>query len=140
MNLSLSLSPLESSLEFSDTVSAVIPVAGSTDQLVALLGRKICIVDRNNGTICKHCYHLLNRMSYLTGFLCAGSVIRVLATVQEDKPKNRFNDAKCDSSGRLWCGTMGFEEVPGELPPNQGRLFSYSGGQAENRKAAKVLV
>jgi sugar lactone lactonase YvrE len=48
--------------------------------------------------------------------------------VQEDKPDNRFNDAKCDSSGRLWCGTMGAEEAPGVLKQKQGILFCYSAG------------
>lgn len=29
---------------------------------------------------------------------------KVLATVDHDKPQNRFNDGKVDSSGRLWAG------------------------------------
>lgn len=28
----------------------------------------------------------------------------VLHTVQHDKPKNRFNDGKADSKGRVWIG------------------------------------
>lgn len=28
----------------------------------------------------------------------------VLHTVQNDKPKNRFNDGKADSKGRVWIG------------------------------------
>lgn len=30
----------------------------------------------------------------------------VVATLDEGKPANRFNDGKCDSAGRLWIGTM----------------------------------
>lgn len=53
----------------------------------------------------------------------SGEVITVLATVQEDEPTNRFNDAKCDSSGRLWCGTMAVE--PAVLKHKRGFLYSY---------------
>ena len=30
-----------------------------------------------------------------------------LATVEDDKPENRFNDGRVDPQGRLWAGTMG---------------------------------
>ena len=58
----------------------------------------------------------------------AGTLVEVLATVQEDKPTNRFNDGKCDSSGRFWCGTMAVESSPGNLPRNEGFLYCYSEG------------
>jgi len=32
-----------------DTVSAVMPVEGSPNKVVALIGRKICLVDRKTG-------------------------------------------------------------------------------------------
>ena len=54
-----------------------------------------------------------------------GEVVKVLTTVQEDKPGNRFNDGKCDSSGRLWCGTMGAMSAPGVLEHGEGFLYSY---------------
>jgi sugar lactone lactonase YvrE len=37
---------------------------------------------------------------------------------EKDKPTNRFNDGKCDSSGRFWAGTMSLD---GAL--NEGALY-----------------
>ncbi|WP_150275997.1 SMP-30/gluconolactonase/LRE family protein [Paenibacillus tepidiphilus] len=34
---------------------------------------------------------------------------RLLAPVEQDQPGNRLNDAKCDSQGRLWFGSMSME-------------------------------
>ncbi len=65
--------------------------------------------------------------------LLSGSVME-LAEVEKDKPSNRFNDGKCDSSGRLWCGTLErlqkFEGSKPAMPtPNVGALYSYSAGE-----------
>jgi len=37
---------------------------------------------------------------------------------------NRTNDGKCDASGRLWAGTMGYEPLPAQVEPQMGSLFS----------------
>jgi len=36
-----------------------------------------------------------------------------LADVQSDRPDLRFNDGKCDPSGRFWAGTMALDHRPG---------------------------
>jgi sugar lactone lactonase YvrE len=50
-----------------------------------------------------------------------------LATVEPDRPGNRFNDAAIDARGRLWAGTMSVAREPGtaalyriepDRPPN----------------------
>ncbi|HZV74170.1 MAG TPA: SMP-30/gluconolactonase/LRE family protein [Conexibacter sp.] len=38
---------------------------------------------------------------------------RVLATAEEDKDENRFNDCRADPQGRLWAGTMSRVRTPG---------------------------
>jgi sugar lactone lactonase YvrE len=44
-----------------------------------------------------------------------GGPVRVLASPERDKPQNRMNDGKCDSSGRFWAGTMSPETGGGSL-------------------------
>jgi len=53
--------------------------------------------------------------------------VQVLATVDEGKEGNRFNDAKCDARGRLWAGTMGPFPASGELKFDAvGSLYRFS--------------
>ena len=58
----------------------------------------------------------------------SGEMHHQLAVVDEGFPKNRMNDGKCDTRGRLWCGTMGYEKSPGEPVSSEGSLFCYDGG------------
>jgi len=51
---------------------------------------------------------------------------RPLVTVEKELPLNRFNDAKCDETGRLWAGTMGPESSPGVVTPAQGALYRFT--------------
>ena len=52
----------------------------------------------------------------------------VLETVEADKLKNKSNDAKCDSSGRLWFGTMGNTTGPLDIDMGGG-FYSFSAGK-----------
>jgi sugar lactone lactonase YvrE len=38
----------------------------------------------------------------------------LLSDVERDIPSNRFNDGKCDPSGRFWVGSMGYEQLPND--------------------------
>lgn len=38
---------------------------------------------------------------------------RKIADPEADLPGNRMNDGKCDPEGRLWVGSMAFEQTPG---------------------------
>ena len=53
----------------------------------------------------------------------------MLAEVEKDKPKNKFNDAKCDSMGRLWFGTQGGTTLPTNIHYDGG-FYSYDNGQS----------
>jgi sugar lactone lactonase YvrE len=57
--------------------------------------------------------------------LCGGGQ-EVIAQV-EHPPRLRFNDGKCDSSGRLWVGSMDREETEA-----LGQLYRWSGTELES--------
>lgn len=48
-----------------------------------------------------------------------GSELELLMSVEDDRPLNRFNDAKVDRRGRLWAGTM--DDVDWDAP--SGSLY-----------------
>jgi sugar lactone lactonase YvrE len=39
--------------------------------------------------------------------------VRLVAPVDQSRPKLRMNDGACDSNGRFWAGSMHVDEVPG---------------------------
>lgn len=79
-------------------VTAVLPVQGEPNIAVVSIGTDVFWVDFESGE------------RTLLGHV--------------DKSNVRFNDAKCDSSGRLWIGTMGLETAPAVLEPEQGFKLS----------------
>lgn len=52
-----------------------------------------------------------------------------------DRPRNRFNDAKCDPFGRLWAGTMDDDEVEAS-----GRLYRIDDLQTARRLKDNVQL
>ncbi|KAK9695751.1 SMP-30/Gluconolactonase/LRE-like region [Popillia japonica] len=63
-------------------------------------------------------------------------VVRVVSTVDEDKPRNRLNDGKADRNGRLWVGTMGYDIAGEIIDVDCGSLYFISNETAENPVAA----
>lgn len=57
----------------------------------------------------------------------------VIALIEADMPDNRLNDAKCDSSGRLWAGTMHMGYVK-----DQGSLYLLTRGGEPSRVVTDV--
>ena len=91
-------------------VGAALPRAG-TGGLVLAVGRRI----------------VLDEIGSRPPDARDGDRTRVLAQVEEDRPGNRFNDCKCDPSGRLWAGTMS-----GERAPREASLYRLApGGEIE---------
>ncbi|XP_044753258.1 regucalcin-like [Coccinella septempunctata] len=50
---------------------------------------------------------------------------KILSTVSPQYPTSRFNDGKADKKGRLWFGTMGYENSSGVLP-DEGLLYKFT--------------
>ncbi|PIK51734.1 putative regucalcin [Apostichopus japonicus] len=56
------------------------------------------------------------------------------------KPKNRFNDGKCDPAGRLWAGSMGPEEVIGGVARGEGSLYCLHQDKTLTRHADDISI
>ncbi|MXU65070.1 SMP-30/gluconolactonase/LRE family protein [Oceanomicrobium pacificus] len=79
------------------------------------------------------------------GFVCATETgiklmddkgdISVLATPEEDRPGNRFNDGKCDAKGRLWVGSLAINTEPG-----RGRLWRIEGDGASTMMEDQIHI
>ncbi|XP_074643128.1 regucalcin-like [Tubulanus polymorphus] len=63
----------------------------------------------------------------------------VIASVEEGRD-TRFNDAKCDSSGRIWAGTMALETSPAVLEKEQGSLYCIDKDKKVTQITDKVTI
>ncbi|CAG9864385.1 unnamed protein product [Phyllotreta striolata] len=94
-------------------VSIIIPVKGKTDQFLVSLERQLVLVTWD-------------------GLSERPSKMEKLLEIEPDKPKNVFNDGKCDPSGRLWIGTMGGPPVViADIEHEKGTLYSLERGRAK---------
>jgi sugar lactone lactonase YvrE len=91
-------------LQLNNKPSIAIPCTSDPNRLLVFIGRDICIMNRKTGEI-----------------------IKVLCSVEPDKIKNQLNDAKCDSQGRLWCGTFCSPSEYGQPFRTEGSLYSFDG-------------
>lgn len=57
--------------------------------------------------------------------------VTVLASIDQDRPTNKFNDGKADSTGRIWAGTM---EEDGQSGRASFFLFSPEDGFQPHKK------
>ncbi|WP_299226509.1 SMP-30/gluconolactonase/LRE family protein [uncultured Psychroserpens sp.] len=72
-------------LQTPSSIGTVVPSNIDNESIIALQDG-IYIIDTNNG------------------------YTELLSDVERDIPSNRFNDGKCDPSGRLWVGSMAFSQ------------------------------
>ncbi|KAH9636268.1 hypothetical protein HF086_009464 [Spodoptera exigua] len=90
-------------------VGFIVPVEGTTDQFLVGVERKFQVIrwDGADGS--------------------PATVVKELGEVDSDVPTNRINDGKADPKGRVFAGTMGHEDPPGNFSMNKGNLFRLDG-------------
>ncbi|RZC37252.1 SGL domain containing protein [Asbolus verrucosus] len=88
-------------------VSFIIPVEGQKNKFLLGIGRDLAVVTWDGES---------EKVSNVEKIYEVDNTPETL--------NNRFNDAKCDASGRLWAGTMGAQPVNGYVEPHKGRLIS----------------
>ena len=82
-------------VHFDTPVSAVIPIHGRPGSVLLCLGRSIVIYDIEK--VSSSLFLLVSILGCASNvFYCVQKTQQTLATVDEDAPANRLNDAKCD--------------------------------------------
>ncbi|XP_018335856.1 regucalcin-like [Agrilus planipennis] len=94
------------------TVAPVLPTTSSTKKFIVGLNRTVSAVEWDGES---NTYDL-----------------EVLTTVARDYPMSRTNDGKADLNGRLYIGTMGYEDTRGSLNYNQGALYEITAANLED--------
>lgn len=61
--------------------------------------------------------------------------LKMINDPEDHLPGNRFNDGKCDPSGRFWSGTMSLSEEPGA-----GNVYVIQDGSAPSKKIGAVTI
>ncbi len=61
--------------------------------------------------------------------------IEPISKPESDKPGNRFNDGKCDPSGRFWAGTMAYD-----LKEGAGSLYCLTRDLKVKRKLSGITI
>lgn len=88
------------------TVYTLDPITGRTVQFS--VGQPLgAIVPRAAGGYCLAVEHGFAVVQEL------GEPTQSIASISQEGPAYRMNDAKCDTSGRFWAGTMAYDETPG---------------------------
>jgi len=121
----------EQALYWTDNLGGVIhrlePGSGS-DQSFPLGQNVMCIGLRERGG-------LVLALAKQLAFYEPEGELELLMGVEDDQPRNRFNDAKVDRRGRLWAGTM--NDVDWDAP--SGSLYRIGPRLELSRRVAEVV-
>lgn len=91
-----------------------------------MIGSMAICTDGNYVAALKDGFGLINRDS---------EKLKLVMNPEEHLPKNRFNDGKCDPTGRFWAGTMSLSEEP-----NKGSLYMMKQDGGVSKKIEKTTI
>jgi sugar lactone lactonase YvrE len=121
----------EQALYWTDNLGGVIhrlePESGD-DQSFRLGQNVMCIGLRERGG-------LVLALAKQLAFYEPGGELELLIGVEDDQPRNRFNDAKVDRRGRLWAGTM--NDIDWDAP--SGSLYRIDPSLDLSRRVDEVV-
>jgi len=102
-----------------EDIGFAIPTVKSADRMVFASKKQLQFIDFSNSM----------------------SITNVAEEVEQELTgNNRFNDAKCDASGRLWAGTMGSESTPMSFQKNVSALYSLDADLTLRKQVEKVSI
>ncbi|KAJ3654214.1 hypothetical protein Zmor_013416 [Zophobas morio] len=104
-------------------VSLIVPVEGQKDKFLVSVGRDLVIVTWDG---------LSEKISHQEKIYEVDD--------HPDTLTNRFNDGKCDASGRLWAGSMGPQPVNGYVEPHKGCFVSFGPNKQVKTHMTKVGI
>jgi sugar lactone lactonase YvrE len=78
---------------------------------------------------------LLLALTKQIGFYEPGGELELLLAVEQDQPRNRFNDGKVDREGRYWAGTM--NDIDWDEP--SGSLYRFEPSREPKRTQGAVV-
>ncbi|XP_058822839.1 regucalcin-like isoform X2 [Topomyia yanbarensis] len=87
-------------------ISFIIPVKNSTTKFIIGTGREVTMIEWD-------------------GVSSTAKYVKTVGQVELELPDNRFNDAKVDSSGRFYGGTMRLEEKGDIFESRLGTFYRY---------------
>jgi sugar lactone lactonase YvrE len=116
------------------SVHAFDPSTG-TDRMVCVDQFVGCVNLREAGGLIVALEHGFYQLDFESGSLS------LVANPEAAVEGNRFNDGKCDSHGRLWCGSMSLKENEGAgLYPPAGAFYRLTGDGAAEKMFGPVGI
>src|SRR5262245_12210135 len=116
---------------YSDEVHIYDPATGA-DRAINVGQRVGTVVPRRSGGLMLALHHGFASLDLETG------AVDILSDPEKHLPENRFNDGKCDPSGRFWAGTM--LNGASENDPPHGSLYTLDANHQVRHRLSHLRI